>query len=138
MHDYDLSPLLKQWIGFDRLASNIQIDQENFNFPPYNIEKYDEDHYRIVLALAGFKEDELIVEVEGPRLTIKGKPTTCENKQVHYLYQGLICKKFSLSFALAEHMLVDYAEFSNGLLSINLIRQIPESLQPRRIIINKQ
>lgn len=134
MRNYDLSPLLRQWIGFDKLASSMQGNQEAFTFPPYNIEKSDDNHYRITLALAGFKQEELTLEVEGTRLTIAGKPALAE-RQVEYLHQGLVCKEFSLSFTLAEHMSVTQAEFLNGLLHIALERHVPESLQPRKIAI---
>ena len=78
MRNYDLSPLLRQWIGFDKLASAMQGGQASQGFPPYNIEKTDDNHYRISLALAGFKQSELDIEVEGPRLTVRGKPTPVE------------------------------------------------------------
>ncbi|WP_413736331.1 small heat shock chaperone IbpB [Sodalis sp. RH21] len=134
MRNYDLSPLLRQWIGFDKLASNMQGNQEAFGFPPYNIEKSDDNHYRITLALAGFKQEELNIEVEGPRLGISGKPQQPE-RQVEYLHQGLVRKEFTLSFTLAEHMSVAQAEFVNGLLHIDLERHVPESQQPRTIAI---
>ncbi|MGE4826577.1 small heat shock chaperone IbpB [Yersinia enterocolitica] len=134
MRNYDLSPLLRQWIGFDKLASSMQGGQDSQGFPPYNIEKTDDNHYRISLALAGFKQSELDIEVEGPRLTVRGKPTPAE-KQVEYLHQGLVCKEFSLTFTLAEHLNVDNAQFENGLLHIDLLRQVPEALQPQRISI---
>ncbi len=137
MRNYDLSPLLRQWIGFDKLASSMQGNQESLSFPPYNIEKSDDNHYRITLALAGFKQQGLNIEVEGPRLTITGKPEAAE-RQVEYLHQGLVCKEFSLSFTLAEHMSVSQAEFINGLLHIDLERHIPESQQPRSIAIGSQ
>ncbi|CNB49201.1 heat shock chaperone IbpB [Yersinia enterocolitica] len=134
MRNYDLSPLLRQWIGFDKLASSMQGGQDSQGFPPYNIEKTDDNHYRISLALAGFKQSELDIEVEGQRLTVRGKPTPAE-KQVEYLHQGLVRKEFSLTFTLAEHLNVDNAQFENGLLHIDLLRQVPEALQPQRISI---
>jgi len=130
----DVTPLLRQWIGFDKLASNMQDNLDDFSFPPYNIAKSDDNHYRITLALAGFKQDELNIEVQGPRLGISGKPTLPE-RQVEYLHQGLVCKAFSLNFTLAEHMSVSQAEFVNGLLHIDLERHVPESMQPRSIAI---
>ncbi|UVK76683.1 MAG: small heat shock protein IbpB [Sodalis sp. Fle] len=135
MRNYDLSPLLRQWIGFDKLANNMHGGQDGLSFPPYNIEKGDDNHYRITLALAGFKQKELSIELEGPLLTIKGKPAL-EDKKVQYLHQGLVCEEFSLGFTLAEHMIVKQADFTNGLLNIDLERHIPESLQPRRIAIS--
>ncbi|TCL05345.1 molecular chaperone IbpB [Sodalis ligni] len=135
MRNYDLSPLLRQWIGFDKLASSMQGNQDDFSFPPYNIEKSDDNHYRISLALAGFRQEDLTIEVEGPRLSIAGKPLVSE-KKVEYLHHGLVSKPFSLSFTLAEHMSITHAEFTNGLLHIDLERHVPESLQPRRIAIS--
>ncbi|MBJ7223338.1 MULTISPECIES: small heat shock chaperone IbpB [unclassified Brenneria] len=134
MRNYDLSPLLRQWIGFDKLASSMQGGQESIEFPPYNIEKKDDNHYRITLALAGFQQSELEIEVEGPRLTVKGNPTPTE-KKVEYLHQGLVFKPFSLSFTLAEHLHVSEAQFEHGLLHIDLVRDVPEALQPQRIAI---
>ena len=112
MRNYDLSPLLRQWIGFDKLASSMG-GQEPQGFPPYNIEKSDDNHYRISLALAGFRQSELNIEVEGPRLTVSGKPTPPE-KQVEYLHQGLVCKEFQLTFTLAEHLQVSEANLKTA------------------------
>ncbi|AKJ40754.1 small heat shock chaperone IbpB [Pragia fontium] len=136
MGNYDLSPLFRQWIGFDKLASSIQGNADA-GFPPYNIEKGDDNHYRITLALAGFKQDNLTVESEGQRLTVRGNPTQIE-KEIQYLHQGLACKAFELSFTLADHMSVTEAKFELGLLHIDIVRQVPESLQAQRIAIGKQ
>ena len=135
MLNYKLSPLFNQWIGFDKLANNIQDDREEIGYPPYNIEKNDDNHYSITIALAGFTKEGLSIELEGPRLTIKGKPVL-ENTEIHYLHQGMVCKEFSLSFTLAEHMTVKKANFAYGLLQIQLERHIPESMQPRHITIS--
>lgn len=137
MSSYDLSPLLRQWIGFDKLASSMQGSREPIEFPPYNIEKKDDNHYRITLALAGFRQDALDIEVEGPRLTVKGSPTP-QDKKVEYLHQGLVFKPFSLSFTLAEHLHVSDATFENGLLHIDMVREVPEALQPQRIAIGRE
>lgn len=134
MRNYDLSPLFRQWIGFDKLASAMQGNGDPQGFPPYNIEKSDDNHYRITLALAGFKQDELEIETEGPRLTVRGNPTQVQ-KEVQYLHQGLTCKAFELSFTLAEHMQVSDAKFDLGLLHIDIVRNVPEALQPQRIAI---
>jgi len=135
MRNYDLSPLLRQWIGFDKLASSMQGGDQAY--PPYNIEKSDDNHYRISLALAGFKQSELNIEVEGPRLTVSGTPMPTDAK-VEYLHQGLVIKAFSLSFTLAEHMQVSAAEFVNGILHISLVREVPQALQPQKIAIGQQ
>lgn len=136
MRNYDLSPLLRQWIGFDKLASSMG-SQEAVEFPPYNIEKIDDNHYRITLALAGFRQPELDIEVEGQRLTVKGTPELAE-KKAQYLHQGLVFKPFSLSFTLAEHLHVSQAQFQHGLLHIDLVREVPLALQPQRIAIGRQ
>ncbi|ARD39875.1 heat shock chaperone IbpB [Edwardsiella ictaluri] len=135
MRNYDLAPLMRQWIGFDKLANAMQTSLEPQGFPPYNIEKSDDNHYRISLALAGFRQSELDLEVEGPRLTVRGNPVKPE-KPVEYLHQGLVCKAFELSFTLAEHLTVEGAAFENGLLNIDLVRHVPEVLQPQRIVIS--
>lgn len=134
MRNYDLSPLMRQWIGFDQLANAMQTSLEPQGFPPYNIEKIDDNHYRIALALAGFRQSELDLEVEGPRLTVRGDPAKPE-KPVEYLHQGLVCQAFELSFTLAEHLTVEGAAFENGLLNIDLVRHVPTALQPQRVMI---
>ncbi len=137
MRNYDVSPLLRQWIGFDKLASALQTANESQSFPPYNIEKGDDNHYRITLALAGFRQEDLAIELEGTRLNVKGTPVKPE-KEINWLHQGLTIQPFSLSFTLAEHMHVSGASFTNGLLHIDLVREIPEEIAPQRIAINAE
>lgn len=137
MRNYDLSPLLRQWIGFDKLANALQSSSENQGFPPYNIEKSDDNHYRITLALAGFRQEDLDIELEGTRLSVKGTPVKPE-KETNWLHQGLVTQPFSLSFTLAEHMQVSGATFTNGLLHIDLVREIPEEVAPQRIAISER
>lgn len=137
MRNYDLSPLLRQWIGFDKLANALQNTGESQSFPPYNIEKSDDNHYRITLALAGFRQEDLDIQLEGTRLTVKGSPEQPE-KETQWLHQGLVTQPFSLSFTLAEHMEVSGATFTNGLLHIDLTRNVPESLAPQRIEIQER
>lgn len=117
MRNYDLSPLLRQWIGFDKLANALQNSGESQSFPPYNIEKSDDNHYRITLALAGFRQEDLDIQLEGTRLTVKGTPEQPENEP-KWLHQGLVMQPFSLSFTLAENMEVSGATFTNVLLQI--------------------
>lgn len=136
MRNYDLSPLFRQWIGFDKLANSMQGNADS-GFPPYNIEKSDDNHYRITLALAGFKQENLEIESEGQRLTVRGNPTQIE-KEVQYLHQGLSCKNFELSFTLADHMKVTEAKFELGLLHIDIVREVPEALQAQRITIGQK
>ncbi|EHY68099.1 Hsp20/alpha crystallin family protein [Salmonella enterica subsp. houtenae str. ATCC BAA-1581] len=137
MRNYDLSPLLRQWIGFDKLANALQNSGESQSFPPYNIEKSDDNHYRITLALAGFRQEDLDIQLEGTRLTVKGTPEQPENEP-KWLHQGLVMQPFSLSFTLAENMEVSGATFTNGLLHIDLTRNEPETIPPQRIAINER
>lgn len=136
MRNYDLSPLLRQWIGFDKLANALQNSGESQSFPPYNIEKSDDNHYRITLALAGFRQEDLDIQPEGTRLTVKGTPEQPE-KEPKWLHQGLVMQPFSLSFTLAENMEVSGATFTNGLLHVDLTRNEPETIPPQRIAINE-
>ncbi|EGZ8301562.1 heat shock chaperone IbpB [Salmonella enterica] len=137
MRNYDLSPLLRQWIGFDKLANALQNSGESQSFPPYNIEKSDDNHYRITLALAGFRQEDLDIQLEGTRLTVKGTPEQPE-KEPKWLHQGLVMQPFSLSFTLAENMEVSGATFTNGLVHIDLTRNEPETIPPQRIAINER
>lgn len=137
MRNYDLSPLLRQWIGFDKLANSLQNSAEQQAFPPYNIEKGDDNHYRITLALAGFSQQELDVQLEGTRLVIKGTPEK-PAEEPKWLHQGMVIQPFTLSFTLAEHMEVSGATFNNGLLHIDLTRNAPEAIAPQRIAISER
>jgi len=137
MRNYDLSPLLRQWIGFDKLASALQSTTESQTFPPYNIEKSDDNHYRITLAVAGFSQQNLDIQLEGTRLTGKGTPEKPET-ETKWLHQGLVTQPFSLSFTLAEHMEVTGATFNNGLLHIDITRNVPEEIAPQRIAISER
>ncbi len=137
MRNYDLSPLLRQWIGFDKLANALQNTGESQSFPPYNIEKSDYNHYRITLALAGFRQEDLDIQLEGTRLTGKGTPAQPE-KEIKWLHQGLVTQPFSLSFTLAENMEVSGATFTNGLLHIDLTRNEPETIALQRIAISER
>ncbi len=137
MRNYDLSPLLRQWIGFDKLASALQSTTESQTFPPYNIEKGDDNHYRITLAVAGFSQQNLDIQLEGTRLTAKGTPEKPET-ETKWLHQGLVTQPFSLSFTLAEHMEVTGATFNNGLLHIDITRNVPEEIAPQRIAISER
>ena len=125
MRNFDLSPLMRQWIGFDKLANALQNAGESQSFPPYNIEKSDDNHYRITLAL------------EGTRLSVKGTPEQPKEEK-KWLHQGLMNQPFSLSFTLAENMEVSGATFVNGLLHIDLIRNEPEPIAAQRIAISER
>ena len=128
MKTVDLTPLYRSSIGFDRLASlldaSLQGDQQVANYPPYNIEVLDENHYGISLAVAGFERDDLAIEVENSVLTIKGQKAD-EEKQRNYLYRGIANRNFERAFNLEEHVKVVDARLNNGLLTIDLIKEIP-------------
>ena len=133
----DFSPFYRSSIGFDRifnLLENASPPQNADNWPPYDIAKLGEDTYRIVLAVAGFGEDELTITQEPNMLVIEGAKT--ENDEVQYLHHGLALRSFARRFELADHVTIVGAKLENGLLIIDLKKQIPEEMKPRRIAIN--
>lgn len=138
MRNYDLSPLYRSAIGFDRLAQlaeHAAANKSNSGYPPYNIELLNDNHYRITMAVAGFSMDELEISSEGDKLVVKGiksEPTT----KTTYLYQGIAERGFERTFQLADYVTVLGADLENGLLNIDLQREIPEALKPRKIQIN--
>lgn len=136
-NNYDVTPLLRQWIGFDKLAHALESDPGSPAFPPYNIEKNDDNHYRITLALAGFRQEDLAILQEGTKLNLKGTPVKPE-KEPTWLHEGLTTQPFNLSFILAEHMKVVSATFHHGLLHIDLFREIPEAATVQRIEISER
>lgn len=139
MRTFDLAPFYRSTIGFDRLFS--LLDQANGDgssgYPPYNIERTGEDSYRISMAVAGFAEDEVSIEAHRNVLTIKGErkdETNGEGSEV--LYRGIAARAFERRFQLADHVDVVGAALKNGLLHIDLKRNIPEELKPRKIAIS--
>src|SRR5689334_13115197 len=142
MRSFDLTPLFRSTVGFDRLADMLdsvsQFDS-GVSYPPYNIERTEENHYRISLAVAGFGEKDLSVEVKDGVLTVQGKREDKESvQQKHYLYQGIAGRTFERRFQLAENVEVKGAALENGLLHIELERLVPEEKKPRRITINEK
>ncbi len=113
MRNFNYTPLMRQWIGFDKLANALQNAGESQSFPPYNIEKSDDNHYRITLALAGFRQEDLEIQLEGTRLSVKGTPEQPKEEK-KWLHQGLMNQPFSLSFTLAENMEVYSYEDGQG------------------------
>ena len=139
MRTFDFSPLFRSTVGFDRLFDLMDSFAEQSNgYPPYNIERSDETHYRITLAVAGFGEKDLAIETKEGVLTVTGdKPPPQEQGDSRsYLYQGIAGRAFERRFQLAEHVEVKAAKLENGLLHIDLERLIPEEKKPRRIAIN--
>lgn len=141
MRNLDLSPLYRSTVGFDRLGSMLDqlLSAETSvpSYPPYNIEKLDEDHYRISIAVAGFRDEDLNVEVKDQTLTVTAKKREVpEDQQPVYLYRGIAERGFERRFQLADHVKVTGARLEYGLLHIDLKREVPEALRPRTIPIS--
>jgi molecular chaperone IbpA len=136
MRTYDFSPLFRSTIGFDRLFNLAETAQRaaEETYPPYNIERLADDHYQISLAIAGFSPDEVSITAEQNVVTVEGGKT--EKAEREFLYRGISTRHFKRQFSLADHVQVKGAAFDNGLLKIELAREIPEAMKPRRIPIN--
>ena len=137
MRTYDFSPLWRSTIGFDRLfdlAESAQRATED-NYPPYNIERAGEDQYAISLAVAGFSPEDLTITAEQNTLAVEGRKTVKDTDSM--LYQGISARSFKRTFSLADHVQVKGANFENGLLKIELVRDIPEAMKPRKIAIGQ-
>jgi len=139
MRTVDFTPLYRSVVGFDRLAQLLEQaakTESATNWPPYNIESTGEDAWRIELAVAGFKSDELTLEVKENLLTVTGRKTANdEGAERRYLHRGLAERDFERRFQLADYVIVTDANLENGLLSISLKRELPEAMKPRRIEI---
>jgi len=135
------TPLMRSSIGFDRFndlfESLIEGAEDRFDtYPPYNIEKIGEDDYRIVMAVAGFNESDLNITAEGDTLLVNGRIDDKAEEGRTYLHRGIAARAFQRSFRLADHIKVTGADMKNGLLTINLVREVPEEKKPRMIQIN--
>ena len=139
MRAYDFSPLYRSAVGFDRLATLLETAArtgEADGWPPYNIETTGENAYRIEIAVAGFRPDELTLEVKENLLTVTGRKTANDDSNARsFLHRGLAERDFERRFQLADYVVVTQADLVNGLLSIELNRELPEALKPRRIEI---
>jgi molecular chaperone IbpA len=139
MRTFDLSPLYRSTVGFDRLFSMLDSGFEGGGspYPPYNIERTGENSYRVTIAVAGFSESELSIEAKENVLTVKGeKQTGNDTGQAEVLYRGIAARAFERVFRLADFVEVKAARLENGLLHIDLVREIPEAMKPRTIRIN--
>jgi molecular chaperone IbpA len=138
MSDFDFSPLFRSTIGFDRLMrladAATRVDSTSVSYPPYNIESTGENAYRLTMAVAGFSGDELDVTVKESDLTVSGKAKADEDKS-RYLHRGIARRAFERHFQLAEHIKVVGASLANGMLSIDLVLEVPEAAKPRKIAI---
>lgn len=138
MRTIDFTPLNHFAVGFDRMQRQLEtmahLDETTSAYPPYNIEVLSEDAYRITMAVAGFGLDDLDITVQDSQLTICGRTET-EEKPVAYLHHGIATRAFERRFELADHLKVKSAGMDNGLLHIDLVREVPESLKPRKVAI---
>ena len=140
MTNFDFSPLYRTTVGFDHLSTlldNIHRSDRTANsYPPYNIELINENNYQITMAVSGFKSDELDIKSEQRTLTVKGQKHPDENSR-NYLHQGIAARNFERKFQLADHIEITGAQLENGLLHIDLAREIPEAMKPKTIPINE-
>lgn len=137
MRTFDFSPLYRSAVGFDRMTSLLDAAQKSTaadSYPPYNIEKTGEDAYRITLAVAGFGADDLDMEVRDSQLVVVGKGDS-EGDDTEYLHRGIARRAFERRFQLADYVEVKGADLRDGLLIVDLVREIPEAMKPRRIEI---
>lgn len=139
MRTFDLTPFYRSTVGFDRLFSMLdQVSDSSSGYPPYNIERTGENTYRISVAVSGFAESELSIIAKENALTIKGEKVANENakEQPEVLYRGIASRAFERVFQLADHVQVKNASLEDGLLHVDLVREIPEAKKPRSIPIN--
>lgn len=141
MNAYDLSPLFRSTVGFDHLSQLIdsayKMDERSQSYPPYNIAKLSEDDYEITMAVAGFKESELTITAQQNSLVVTGLTAEKEEeKGKAYLHRGIATRGFERRFSLADHVKVVSANLADGLLTLKLVREIPEERKPRTIAIN--
>ena len=135
MRTFDLAPLYRSTVGFDRLFSMLDGFEAAPGYPPYNIERTGENDYRITVAVAGFGENELSLEAKENTLTIKGEKQVKQDNSGEVLYQGIAARAFERVFQLADYVQVRGAALENGLLHVDLVREIPEAKKPRQIPI---
>ncbi|RMQ41904.1 Heat shock protein Hsp20 [Pseudomonas cichorii] len=138
---FSLAPLFRHSVGFDRFNDLFESAARNDatgSYPPYNVERHADDHYRIVIAAAGMQEEDFELQIEKGVLTVSAGKRGDEVEGITYLHQGITRREFKLSFRLADHIEVKSASLSHGLLNIDLLRQVPEEAKPKRIPINQQ
>ena len=138
MNTLDFSPLFRSTIGFDHLSRLLEpgFGEQNLSWPPYNIVKVDDDNYRITMAVAGFTEDDLDITAQEDQLVVTGRiAQKAEGDDTVYLHHGIAERAFERRFRLADHIRVTDANLENGLLTVLLVREIPEAMKPRKIDI---
>lgn len=136
MRHFDLSPLYRSTVGFDRMFSMLDnVNGESApTYPPYNIERTGENAYRITMAVAGFSDDDLTIEAKESVLSVVGEKSE-EAEDKNFLYRGIAGRAFERRFQIADHVKISGASLENGLLHIDLVREIPEAMKPRKIEI---
>ena len=141
MTTFDLAPLIRTTIGFDRLArvmdEALRCESGSESYPPYNIEQHGDNLYRIVMAVAGFGEDDLDISVQDNTLIVSGRSSK-DKRDIKYLHRGIAGRAFEKHFQMADFIKIGEASINNGLLSIELIREVPEAMKPRKILIHKK
>ena len=137
MRTIDFSPLYRSMVGFDRLADLLDsaAAETASGYPPYNIERTGENEYRIEIAVAGFKRDELVIDVKESLLIVQGRKTPANDVERRFVHRGLAERNFERRFQLAEYVVVTEANLADGLLSVSLKRELPEALKPRKVEI---
>jgi molecular chaperone IbpA len=139
MRNFDLAPLYRATVGYDQIADLLDrvmaSDMSQPTYPPYNIEKTDDDAYRISIAVAGFAADDLSVEVKDGALVISARKSEEGESTRSYLHRGIATRAFERRFQLADHVRVTGASHADGMLHVDLVREVPEALKPRRIAI---
>lgn len=140
MRGFDLTPYRRSTVGFDRLFDLIENSarlQQSDNYPPYNIERVDEDRYRVTIAVAGFKANEIDITAQQNLLQVTGrKADVSETERANYLHLGIANRSFERRFELADFVRVESADLADGLLIVELVREIPDAMKPRKIAIN--
>jgi len=140
MRGFDLTPYRRSTVGFDRLFDLIENSarlQNADNYPPYNIERLDEDRYRVTIAVAGFKAEEIDITAQQNLLQVSGrKAEVAEDENRKFLHLGIANRSFERRFELADFVRVERADLSDGLLTVELVREIPDAMKPRKIAIN--
>ncbi len=138
MTRFDFSPLFRSTVGFDRMMNLLEASARSGEdgYPPYNIEKMGENDYRITMAVAGFGENDIVIEVKDSTVTVSGSTSSEGDQERSYLYRGIAGRSFKRAFQLADHVHVSGANLENGLLHVDLVREVPEALKPRTIKIS--
>jgi len=139
MRNFDFAPYRRSTVGFDRLFDFLEHStrsEQADNYPPFDIEKLSDDSYRITLAVAGFKQNEIDITARQNMLVVTGRKEEGRNKDGNYLHMGIATRAFERRFELADFVRVEGAELRDGLLAIDMVREIPEAMKPRKIAIN--